>query len=276
MAVSRGAASMRGIAVANPPMETFTSPAAARVASSRASQPTSPGLLARHLRLDDIDRLVELEHRQWTPRQAASAAVMRQRLDAWPALCLGVFCPRSGAALASAFLRPVDKDHAEQARTWHECANADDTARPHAASACLFGISMTSIDPGAVAPMLRLLWVQAVQQGWRDIYLGSPIPGLRRALQRDCTLHVEQYVRQRRHGLPADPQLRYYHGKGFRDVVAVRPDYFPHEESLDHGVVLRHSLPLREVHWLLRQMPPRVLHRVAGGLYGAAPRATAP
>jgi hypothetical protein len=266
---------MRGIATAIESMDTYTPFAPDRAASSSLAAPPAARLPARHLRPDDIDRLVELEHRQWTPRQAASAALMRQRLEAWPALCLGVFCPRSGAALASAFLRPIDRERVEQARTWHDCAGPDGPARPPAATTCLFGISMTSIDPGAVAPMLRLLWVQAVQQGWRDIYLGSPIPGLRRALQRDCTLQVEQYVHQRRHGLPADPQLRYYHGKGFRDVVAVRPDYFPHDESLDHGVVLRHGLPLREMQWLLRQMPERVLHRIAGGLYGPAPRAAA-
>lgn len=236
---------------------------------------TGSSLMVRHLQRGDIDRLLVLEHQQWTPRQAASADQMRQRMETHPDLCLGVFCPDSGAALASAFLRPLHRADVERARTWEDCASLD-ASRPPRGSRSLFGISMTSVHPGAVRPMMQFMWVQSMQQGWRDIYLGSPVPGLRRALQRNPLLEVEDYVRQRRHGLPVDPQLRYYHGKGFREIVAVRRDYFPHEESLDYGAVLRHVLPYSELDWLLRQMPPGVLRHLATGLYGpaGAPRAS--
>lgn len=232
-------------------------------------------LTARFLEHDDIDRLLVLEHQQWTPRQAATAEQMQQRMDAWPELCLGVFCPDSGAALASAFLRPIHRAAVQRARAWEDCAGLDDDRRPQDSShRSLFGISMTSVHPGAVRPMFQFLWVLAMQRGWRDIYLGSPVPGLRRALQRNPMLEVEDYVRRRRHGLPVDPQLRYYHGKGFREIVAVRRGYFPHEESLDYGAVLRHVLPCSELDWLLRQMPPGMLRQLSTGLYGlpGAPR----
>ena len=39
-------------------------------------------------------------------------------------------------------------------------------------------------------------------------------------------------------GLPLDPQLRYYHRRGFKDLVAVRPDYFPHAGGTGYGVRL--------------------------------------
>jgi len=231
-------------------------------------------LTVRFLQRDDIDRLLVLEHQQWTPRQAASGEQMQQRMEVYPELCLGVFCPYSGAALASAFLRPVRRADVERARTWEDCACLDEDRLPRGSSRSLFGISLTSVHPGAVRPMMQFMWVQAMQQGWRDIYLGSPVPGLRRALQRDPMQEIEDYVRRRRHGLPVDPQLRYYHGKGFREIVAVRRDYFPHDESLDCGAVLRHVLPFSELDWLLRQMPPRVLRHIATSLYGppGAPR----
>jgi hypothetical protein len=262
MAVSRAAANIRCVAVHfNTMQPTF----------SYVSSPFT----VRYLQPGDIDRLLVLEHQQWTPRQAASGEQMQQRMETWPELCLGVFCPESGAALASAFLRPIHRADVARARTWQDCAYLQGGRPPQEGRRSLFGISVTSIHPAAVRPMQQALWVQAVQQGWRDIYLGSPVPGLRRALQRDPGLDVEQYVRQRRHGLPVDPQLRYYHGKGFREIVAVRPDYFPHEESLDYGVVLRHVLPYGELDWLLRQTPPGVLRHLATGLYGpaGAPRA---
>jgi hypothetical protein len=220
----------------------------------------------RLLQPADIDRLLVLEHQQWTARQAACADTMLQRMAAWPLLSIGAFCPHSGAALASLFLRPVRAQDVRRAATWYDCASAPPGDAP-AGEPSLFGISMTSVHPGAVQPMLQHLWLQAVRNGWREVYLGSPIPGLRRALQRRPGLAAEAYARQYRHGLPADPQLRYYHGKGFREIVAVRPGYFPHEESLDHGVVLRHALPYGDLQWMLRQMPDTLLRQIAAGLY---------
>ncbi len=257
MAVSRAAASIRSLAATDMSMQT-------------TPVRTSSSLSVRFLQPGDIDRLVVLEHQQWTPRQAASADQMRQRMQIHPELCLGVFCPDSGAALASAFLRPAHRAEVARARNWEDCARLDDSPQPTGGQRSLFGISLTSVHPGAVRPMMQFLWVLAMQRGWRDIYLGSPVPGLRRALQRNPLLEAGDYVRQRRHGLPVDPQLRYYHGKGFREIVAVRRDYFPHEESLDYGAVLRHVLPYSELDWLLRQMPPGVLRQLAAGLYGPA------
>jgi hypothetical protein len=55
---------------------------------------------------------------------------------------------------------------------------------------------------------------------------------------------AEAYVFATRGGLPRDPQLRYYWGKGFKRIVACEPNYFPHEASLDYGAVIRGRIPL--------------------------------
>jgi hypothetical protein len=233
--------------------------------------PAATAPVIRLLHPADIDRLLELEHRQWTPRQAATADTMLQRMQAWPWLSLGAFCPHSGTALASLFLRPIQPRQVRQAATWYDCAGLEpDESMAAGRSDSLFGISMTCVQPEAMRPMLQFLWVHAMRNGWREVYLGSPVPGLRRALQRSPGLSADAYARQTRRGLPADPQLRYYHGKGFREIVAVRPGYFPHEASLDHGVVLRHVLPYADLQRLLRQMPGRVLRTLAASLYGPA------
>ena len=53
------------------------------------------------------------------------------------------------------------------------------------------------------------------------------------------------YVRQTRaNGLPLDPQLRYYHERGFTELVCVKRNYFPHERSQDHGVIIKGTIPL--------------------------------
>jgi hypothetical protein len=81
-------------------------------------------------------------------------------------------------------------------------------------------------------------------------------------------LTVHHYVSSHKRGLPRDPQLRYYHRKGFTDIMAVKPNYFPHPESLDHGVLLRGKVPLSRLWPLWRMLPWPVLNRMSQTLSG--------
>ncbi|GKS77026.1 hypothetical protein AVME950_19040 [Acidovorax sp. SUPP950] len=236
------------------PSRSVRSPAMAPQGIARvASRPR-----ARFLGLDDIPQLLRLEARQWTPEQAADEAALRSRILAHPDLCVGAFCPKTGEALASLFMKPACREALVAARSWHDCAGQPVGAKP---GRSLFGISLTSVDPEAACQLIRFFWPHALRHGWRDIYLGSPVPGLRRALQEGLAPDAETYVHSRRGGLPADAQLRYYHRKGFREIVGVRPDYFPHAESLDHGVLLRGTVPLAAAWPLWRILPFAVLRR---------------
>ena len=66
---------------------------------------------------------------------------------------------------------------------------------------------------------------------------------------------VESYVYATRRGMPQDPQLRYYWQKGFKTIVACKPDFFPHAASLDYGVVVRGRIPLSSLAPLWRHVP---------------------
>jgi len=219
--------------------------------------------VARLLRPGDIPALLRLERRQWTEGQAADAAELLLRIKAHPELCVGAFCSASGEALASLFMKPVRREQIVQARSWKDCARIVDAETEAPPTRSLFGISLTSVDPQAAWSLIGFFWPRALKQGWRDIYLGSPIPGLKRALQWERQLVVEHYARARRGGLPQDPQLRYYHRRGFREIVAVRPGYFPHEDSLDHGVLLRGQIPLARLWPLWRRLPLPLLQRMS-------------
>lgn len=220
------------------------------------------GVEVRLLRVEDIEQLLILERRKWDDAQAASAQAMAQRIAAHPALCIGAFCPRTGEALASLFLKPFSKAQLHGARTWADCV-ATDTHRPDGDTGCrdLFGISLSSISADAVDAIFMYFWPRALKAGWRQIYLGSPVPRLARWLegQPGPRVSVESYVHARRRGAPQDPQLRYYWRKGFRTIVACRPDYFPHAASLDHGVILRGRIPLSALAPVWRHVPLRWL-----------------
>jgi len=224
---------------------------------------TPPALSARFLTTDDIPALLRLEARQWDAEQSADATAMCRRIKAHPELCVGSFCTRTGEVLASLFMKPVRPDDVARAQSWYDCASVDARAASPGARS-LFGISLTSTDGAAVWELIRFFWPHALKKGWREIYLGSPLPGLARALRTQPALSPETYAGMKRRGLPLDPQLRYYHRRGFKDLVAVKADYFPHAASLDHGAVLRGVIPLSNLWPLWRRMPMSTLQAMSG------------
>jgi hypothetical protein len=233
------------------------------VAALPSSAIAAPSLVTRFLRPADVPALLALEHRQWTARQAADAATLARRIEAWPQLCVGAFRAETGEALASLFMKPTSREAVERARCWEHCARLADARGAHDGQRArsLFGISLTSVDAEAAWSLIRFFWPHALKQGWQEIYLGSPMPGFRRAREFERQLAAEHYARSRRRGLPLDPQLRYYHRKGFKEIVAVLPGYFPHEASLDHGAVLRGRVPLSALWPLWQRLPLPLLQR---------------
>ena len=219
-------------------------------------------LVTRFLALDDIPALLQLEIKQWKDHQAADAQTLRQRIESQPQLCIGSFCARTGRALASLFMRPISRDEIRQARRWADCAVGQSQSSADRRADSLFGISLTSVSPAAASALFEFFWPHALKAGWREIYLGSPIPGLVRALNAEPGLDVETYVHSRRGGLPRDAQLRYYHRKGFKQIVAVLPEYFPHEASRNYGVLLRGKVPLSTSLPIWGLMPRRLMNAV--------------
>ncbi len=219
--------------------------------------------IARFLTFDDIPTLLQLESRQWTSVQAASVHALNARLRTHPDLCVGVFHSRTSEALASLFMKPITHSDILRARCWDDCA-ADGRGSNARATNSLFGISLTSVDPHAVQALFEFFWPHALKNRWREIYLGSPAPGLKRALDSEPALDATTYVHSRRNGLPRDPQLRYYYQKGFTDIVAVLPDYFPHVESLDYGVLIRGAVPLAMHTLVWKYMPLSAIQALLG------------
>ncbi|MBW8831292.1 MAG: hypothetical protein JF606_18080 [Burkholderiales bacterium] len=232
---------------------------------TRRPAPTQP-FQARFLALQDIPSLLRLEARQWSPEQAADEPSLRQRILTYPGLCVGSFCSHTGEAVSSLFMRPIHRDDLGRMRQWADVADLGSATFESTRS--LLGISLTSVDPRGAWGMIQFFWPHALKQGWRDIYLGSPIPGLKQAMLSDPQLTVQHYVLQRKRGLPRDPQLRYYHRMGFRHLVALKSDYFPHPSSLNYGVLLRGVIPLAWLWPLWRLLPWSALRSMSRTVEG--------
>jgi hypothetical protein len=160
-------------------------------------------------------------------------------------------------------MRPIDPGSLERADSWVDTVHAPE---PGASARTLFGISLTSVNADAADSLFRFFWPIALRAGWRDIYLGSPIPGYSRQKHCEPALRPEEYARRKRNGLPADPQLRYYWRRGFTDLVTVKPDYFPHPASLNYGALIRGQIPLSWVGRVWRRVPEAALKRLTGSL----------
>jgi hypothetical protein len=214
----------------------------------------NPQFVTRHLVVNDIPQLLRLELRQWEAHQCADAKTMHSRMLKYPLLCVGVFCVATGDALASLFMRPASRYDMAEVRSWADCANLHEDIPPGRHD-CLFGISMTSSHPQAVGLMVDFFLPYALKNCWHSIYLGSPMPGLHEALQSNPELNPKNYAFSKHRGLPADPQLRYYYRMGFKDLVAVLPNYFPHARSLDYAALLRAKVPLSQLRSVWRLLP---------------------
>ena len=225
--------------------------APARLASEVRAQ-------ARLLTPGDLPALLELEHEKWNAGQAASRAQLLARIEAHPELAMGAFCVRTGKLLASLFLKPVPDDFERDADTWQACV----AAVPPRNTRSLFGISLSSRDTAGVEALFAFFWPRALTRGWRYVYLGSPVPGLRAWRQRHPHASVDDYVYRRHGGRPFDPQLRYYHRRGFTKIVGVKRDYFPHERSLDYGVLLRRTVPLSLLAPVWQRLPAAWITRL--------------
>ena len=229
----------------------------------------------RFLRTDDIPALLALERRQWTAEQAANADDFRARIDAHPDLCGGAFCTQTGELLGSVFAKPTQDAEWTDPGSWEQSARLErqsGTSLPRQGTRCIFGISLTSVDPGAAIQLLAFYYLYLLKRGYREIFLGSPMPGLKRHLERHPGACVEAYARATRSGVPVDPQLRYYHGKGWKEIVAIRHNYFPHEASCDYGAILKARVPFRRLALLFRFVPVPVLRMVSS----LAPRLAMP
>jgi hypothetical protein len=213
---------------------------------------------ARFLTTGDLPDLLSLESEKWNDVQAASPAELAHRLRTYPTLSVGAFCQETRTLFASLFMRPIEEDFYRHASTWDDCVGSQQPTRSHS----LFGISLSSRHPSGVEALLAFFWPHALRGGWRKIYLGSPLPGFQSWRRRNANLPVEAYVALQRAGVPADPQLRYYHGRGFKEIVSVRPNYFPHEQSLDHGVILCGTVPLSQLKPIWRLLPLAATQRV--------------
>lgn len=216
----------------------------------------------RNVTVSDIPALMELESQKWEDDQSASPEIFYSRIVAYPDMCVASFSAEDGKMLSSLFLKPTSKERVMASRNWAEMAEIN----PSPADLdmrYIFGISLSSINKYAVYNMYRYIVPHLVRCGYKSIFLGSPVPGLREWISKNADKDIEKdYIFKTKNNIPIDPQLKYYHMRGFNKIVSFKKDYFPHYKAMDCGAVLECTLPFSYVYPFARAVPLKKFHRI--------------
>ena len=211
----------------------------------------------------DVPALRRLEIEKWRT-EGATEDLLAERIRNTPGLSWGAF-EQDGLARASCFIMGAQRADILAARSWAEIT-AQGTAATHDPRARFwFGISLSSEDARDLAAVLIEVSMAMLRRGIRAVYLGSPLPGFRRWKVANPEGTVDAYVHGTLAGgskYHADPALQYYLGLGFK-IVQTLPDYFPHEASMNYGVVLRFDNRLWWLSRLFRLVGPKLFRRHA-------------
>lgn len=220
-------------------------------------------IIVRFIKPDDIPALLELEHTRWNDSQAASTNEMLERINKYPEFSVGAFAAETGKALASLFTRPAYSHAIEQAKNWYECVHSEEKGTNKKSYDALYGISLSSCDKNAIELIMIFLFPIVLKYGIKKCYLGTPIPGLTTWMDHNPHKTVTEYIFDKQRKIPQDPQLRYYQTLGFKQIVAIKPDFFPHDASLNYGVLICGKVPFFQLAYIFKMVPFTWLHKLA-------------
>jgi len=223
-------------------------------------------ITVRHVVPSDVPTLVELDHRVWkTKEQQADSYTFIERIKNCGDTCWAVFIGK--AAIASLYIMGVTHKQVMKSNSWDQITDKGTARSSIPYSQEWFGIGLAATQNAkkadAVEKLMTEAAIEALRLGIRYVYLGSPIPGLRKWLKKNRDKGINEYVYAKKvDNLPLDPQLRYYYKEGFRKIVQIKQNYFPHEKSLDYGVILRLENPFWRMKIAFRLLPTFLLRLI--------------
>lgn len=203
-------------------------------------------LTVRLLSNADLDALLALEHKKWEPSQCATREMLSTRLQHLDKTSWGAFRP-DGELVGSLFVMCKCRQRLAASTNWYETTHGG-IGFPQDDAPYWFGISLTCDDIHAQSALFAFAMQRALEQGIRSVFLGSPVPGFAKARQQEPELSLQTYVSRTRSdkrggsAVPADPQLYYYHQRGFNQILAAHENYFEHAAALNCAALLEYVL----------------------------------
>lgn len=217
----------------------------------------------RTLAFQDIPMLRALEIEKWG-KEAATLNMLNQRIANAPGYSWGAFDIYGKKILASCFVMGVPAEKILASKSWYEVTN-DGLAEAHDQnSKTWFGISLSGSQPRAVRNVLANVLCKMLLEGVKEVYLGSPIPGFHEWKKNNQNQNADDYIQTwkttGKRSKHIDPLLEYYTHLGFQ-IVCAKPDYFPHTESDNYGVLIKYKNPIWFLSSIIRLVPRSFLEK---------------
>ena len=160
----------------------------------------------RRVQLSDLDRLEELEVRNWKD-QAASRDVIAQRIHTWPEGQLAAVHttivdgrPVKSKIAAWCSLMPASEEHVNSYATWDELTSNGTLSAYDPDGDAIIGVNLTSVAEGGTYILSAEALVSVVQGGKAKLMTGSRLTGFvsfngRRAAEDKPPLSADAYAR---------------------------------------------------------------------------------
>ena len=199
----------------------------------------------RQARIEDIDKIFDLEKRVWKSN-AATEQNITSRIKLFPKG--SIVAEENGEIVGYVSGIIINQKLLETANTWYEFTdNGDGKSVFDPCGDVLFGISLTVDDRlrnKQVGSKLMLnIARMAIENNLEYGMLGGRLP----YYYRFKDMPVDKYIKAKNEsGHLLDPELRFYTRLGLK-IIKVKENYFKDPESLDYGVILQWENPFYKI-----------------------------
>ena len=195
-------------------------------------------IIIRRAEKEDVDRLIEIEHKAWGKDLAANKEMILSRLAAFPE---GMNCAIVENQIRGfcSMERINLEGYLEKDLTWYVLSDNGYITKSHNKNGrSIYGVSI-SVDPKVSDKRVAVRLYEscgklAIKLNLEKIFLGSRVPKYHKYSK---SMNINDYVYAiTKRGRPLDPELALYRSIGM-NIEKIVPNYFIDPESENYGVI---------------------------------------
>lgn len=207
---------------------------------------------------NDIEKIIQLDHLKWE-EGAANEDLIQSRLTHCLETSWGCFDAK-GDLHASIFLMRKERSNILTGKDWFDITDNGKAISNDPSANHLFSISFTSRSPEATLFIRKKLEAYCLRKKIISVLTGSPVPGYEKWIKKNENGKLEEYLLKHQYR-KLDHQLNLYKKYGFTKILAGKDNYFPHQKSMNYGVIIEKVTP-----WMktlpLKLIPEEILMKL--------------
>lgn len=219
---------------------------------------------ARLVTQEDIPSLRELELEKWGVNGFTNEN-LESIINLAPEYSWGYFDQSNKKVLGSCFVMGKSKEKIINSKDWFETTDNGYATSHDKNSKTWFGMSLSSSHDAAVLAILVEVFSKILKDGIKEVYLGAPISGFHKWVEKNPTKSVEDYIKLfktfNKKNVHVDPLLAYYMQYGFK-IVCVKDNYFPYKSAHNYGVIIKYKNPFWFLSPFMKLIPNLIFNKI--------------